>query len=271
VSLFHGKYASEVAITIPDFNIFAGSTSPLKGTGQHVIRGSEVAVGKGSGLMLSPGKVKLHYGAGFEHVSMIVQPAALTSKLLALLGDLRFGPLQFIPRVDGRNQSAQRLERLLRFVAQEAELPGTLPEVVRSDLQQTLIASLLFATENNYSRLLHGTAPSASPRQVRRVEEFIEQNWSGPIAMEDLSAVAHASVRSIHAAFKASRGYTPMEFVKRVRLDKAHQRLERPEPGDTVSSVAIDCGFGNLGHFAKDYRYQFGERPSETLGRGRGQ
>lgn len=267
VSLVHGKYASEVSITIPDFNSFAGSSAPLKGSGEHVVRGSDVVVGKGNGVMLSPGKVKLHYGAGFEHVSMIVQPSALTAKLVALLGDLRFGPLQFRPGVDGRNPSAQQLERLLRFVAQEAELPGSLPDLVRNELQQTMIASLLFATENNYTLALHGEAPCASPRQVRLVEEYIDQNWSGPIAMEDLSEIAKASIRSVHAAFKANRGYTPMEYVKRVRLGQARERLSRADDRTTVTNVAMECGFGNLGHFARDYAALFGERPSQTLRR----
>jgi len=34
-----------------------------------------------------------------------------------------------------------------------------------------------------------------------------------------------------------------------------------------VTAVAFACGFGNLGHFARDYREVFGERPSMTLAR----
>ena len=32
----------------------------------------------------------------------------------------------------------------------------------------------------------------------------------------------------------------------------------------TVTEIALRCGFGNLGHFAKDYREAFGHRPSEV-------
>jgi transcriptional regulator GlxA family with amidase domain len=34
-----------------------------------------------------------------------------------------------------------------------------------------------------------------------------------------------------------------------------------------VTTVSSACGFGNLGHFAKDYFKIFGERPSDTLAR----
>jgi transcriptional regulator GlxA family with amidase domain len=43
--------------------------------------------------------------------------------------------------------------------------------------------------------------------------------------------------------------------------------LATPDLETSVTSVAFVCGFGNLGHFARDYRETFGERPSETLSR----
>jgi AraC-like DNA-binding protein len=36
-----------------------------------------------------------------------------------------------------------------------------------------------------------------------------------------------------------------------------------------VTGIAFKCRFGNLGHFAADYRRAFGELPSDTLARHR--
>jgi transcriptional regulator GlxA family with amidase domain len=52
-----------------------------------------------------------------------------------------------------------------------------------------------------------------------------------------------------------------------VRLRHAREMLGAGDPEASVTSVAFVCGFGNLGHFARDYRETFGERPSETLAR----
>jgi transcriptional regulator GlxA family with amidase domain len=46
--------------------------------------------------------------------------------------------------------------------------------------------------------------------------------------------------------------------------------LMMPDDTTSVTSVAFDCGFTNLGHFAKDYGKCFGEPPSETLNRTKG-
>jgi transcriptional regulator GlxA family with amidase domain len=144
-----------------------------------------------------------------------------------------------------------------------------IPPLMQVELQDALLTSFLLANPNNYSGSLDGEAVASAPWQVDRAEQFIEANWDKAITIEALAAATNVSVRSLFSAFKAGRGYTPMEFVKRVRLDQARQKLSTPGSEISVAAVAFGCGFGNLGHFAIDYRRRFGERPSETLRRGK--
>ncbi|MBZ9655049.1 helix-turn-helix domain-containing protein [Phyllobacterium lublinensis] len=80
-----------------------------------------------------------------------------------------------------------------------------------------------------------------------------------------MALVANTSARSLFYSFKKSRGVSPMTFVKQVRLRKARSMLTGPNPATSVTSVAIACGFSNLGHFARYYCSAFGEHPSDTL------
>jgi transcriptional regulator GlxA family with amidase domain len=103
--------------------------------------------------------------------------------------------------------------------------------------------------------------------QVRRAEAYIEMHWNESITITRLARATAASARSIFYHFKSSRGQSPMSFVKQVRLKHAREMLESGSINRSVTEIAIDCGFGNLGHFASDYFKRFGERPSETLKR----
>jgi transcriptional regulator GlxA family with amidase domain len=105
--------------------------------------------------------------------------------------------------------------------------------------------------------------------QVRRAEAYIESHWNEPITIARLARATAASARSIFYHFKNSRGQSPMSFVKQVRLEHARKMLESSGTNRSVTEIAVDCGFGNLGHFAGDYLKRFGERPSDTLKRGR--
>jgi transcriptional regulator GlxA family with amidase domain len=115
--------------------------------------------------------------------------------------------------------------------------------------------------------LVQSRRPRAATWQVRRAEEYIETHWNQPITIANLAVATAASARSIFYHFKNSRGVSPMSFLKQVRLDHAKRMLERSGVDHSVTQIAVDCGFGNLGHFAGDYFKRFGERPSDTLKR----
>ena len=206
------------------------------------------------------------FPANYEQVVLRVDASALTNKLAAMTGATPRRKLEFEPvtRVD----ALASLQRLLRFFMSELDTLGPeMPPVMLAELEQTLIASFLCSNPNNYSYLLNGTPRSATSWQVRRVEEYIEAYWQKPITIEALAQVASTSARSIFHHFKQSRGHSPMEFVKEVRLRHAREMLIRPDTNTSVTTTAFACGFGNLGHFARDYVSRYGERPSDTLKR----
>jgi transcriptional regulator GlxA family with amidase domain len=49
------------------------------------------------------------------------------------------------------------------------------------------------------------------------------------------------------------------------RLERARDRLSVPTLADSVTDVALECGFRDLSHFAAKYHEKYGEPPSETL------
>jgi len=202
----------------------------------------------------------------YEQVVLRVNASALTNKLAAMIGATPRRKVEFeaVTHVD----ALTGLQRLLRFFMTELDNLGPdMPPLMMAELEQTLIASFLCSNPNNYSTLLNGTPRSATTWQVRRAEEYIEAHWQEPITIEALAQVASTSARSIFHHFKQSRGHSPMEFVKEVRLQHARQMLMQPDTNSSVTETAFACGFGNLGHFAKDYVKRFGERPSDTLRR----
>jgi AraC family transcriptional regulator, ethanolamine operon transcriptional activator len=74
------------------------------------------------------------------------------------------------------------------------------------------------------------------------------------------------SERELRRAFAAAYGVSPARFLRLRRLHLARSRL-RDGPAGTVTDVAVDLGFFDLGRFAGDYRLLFGEFPSATLKR----
>jgi AraC-like DNA-binding protein len=216
----------------------------------------------------SPGRTaRTEFGPTYEQLLLRVKTSALDAKLTALLGTKPRRPIEFEPAVSNDMPQAVNLRRMIAFVNGQLDSSTDLPALVLAELQQAITLQFLSAYRHNYSRFLENEARAAAPKHVRKVEEYIEANWMQPINIDTLTGLTGISARGIFKAFQRSRGYSPMAFAKQIRLRHAHTMLATGRSQTTVTATAFACGFANLGHFARDYRAVYGERPSETLDR----
>jgi AraC-like DNA-binding protein len=102
---------------------------------------------------------------------------------------------------------------------------------------------------------------------VRRAVEYIETYAGMNISPADIAAAAHITVRGLQYAFRRQLDTTPMAYVRRVRLERAHRDLLAADPskGDTVTAIATRWGFLHQGRFVATYRDVYGRTPGQTL------
>ena len=147
------------------------------------------------------------------------------------------------------------------------------PAMLSNDLIRHAAIDVVFAVALNSFRISFpqmGSEPSgkALPSSVRRAQFFIEDNAALPISIVDVAAAARLSVRGLQAAFQRTLGMTPQTYVRSVRLSAVHADLLVVNAGEvTVAEIARRWGFHHLGRFAREYRAEFGELPSDTLRR----
>lgn len=102
---------------------------------------------------------------------------------------------------------------------------------------------------------------------VRRALEAVEEH-NGPVRVGQLCRALRVSPGHLKNSFRAVTGLTPHAFFLRRQLNEARAVLLRANPNErTVTKIAGECGFSELGRFAVRYRQLFGELPSETLQR----
>ena len=103
-------------------------------------------------------------------------------------------------------------------------------------------------------------------RIIERLDAFVREHLDEPIHIAQLCRITGVSERSLRNACHAVFGTSPKRYLTRRRLEAVHTALERAEPGHaTVTRIATDFGFYELGRFAASYTAVFGERPSDTL------
>ncbi|MGC5290644.1 AraC family transcriptional regulator [Micromonospora sp. DT231] len=102
---------------------------------------------------------------------------------------------------------------------------------------------------------------------VRRAVSFIETHFAEAVTATQIAEAARVSPRALQAAFRRQLGTTPMAYLRRTRLDRAHRDLLGTDPtqGATVAEIAHRWGYPHTGRFAADYRAAHGQSPSDTL------
>jgi AraC-like DNA-binding protein len=139
-------------------------------------------------------------------------------------------------------------------------------QVVRT-LTLALLASFPNAALDALLDPLSSMPVAGDPATVRRAVAFVDEHAGEPIGVEDIADAARVGVRALQLAFRKHRDTTPLEYLRRVRLDRAHRDLQDADPtrGDTVAGIATRWGFAHPGTFAIEYRRTYGRPPSATL------
>ncbi len=267
IALTYASHAVPLQLDFSAFDHFAQFFA-YRGQAEAIAGRRPVGIQESQSFVASRGdSFKLNYGRNFEQLVLRINPTALVKKLEALGGDHLVSQLKFNPSKI-RPEYSESLRQMLLFGIERLDSSGSkFHPLALAEFEQSVLVAVLCGTQHNYSKWLDQQSSTAAPWQVRVAEEYIEANWDQPLTIEALSIVTGASARTIFHSFKRTRGYTPMDFVKNLRLQRANAMLAT---GTSVSNTALACGFGNFGHFANYYKIKFGELPSQTLKRARG-
>jgi transcriptional regulator GlxA family with amidase domain len=106
-------------------------------------------------------------------------------------------------------------------------------------------------------------------RQIaQQVETLARAHFAAPLTIADICRSLGISQRTVSRAFRAIHGTTPHGYLRTLRLKGVRQALLASNSStQTVTDIAMQFGFRELGRFAADYRQAFGESPSQTLRR----
>jgi transcriptional regulator GlxA family with amidase domain len=108
-------------------------------------------------------------------------------------------------------------------------------------------------------------AGRSSP-MLRRALQFMHEHVDSDIGLSDIAAASNVTPRSVQYMFRRHIGMTPLEYLRHLRLDRAHRELQAADPTrDTVHAIAGRWGFSHPGRFSGAYKRVFGTTPSTTL------
>jgi len=103
-------------------------------------------------------------------------------------------------------------------------------------------------------------ARRAERKEVRRAREYIDENSSDPITLDEVAASAGMGKWGFVALFRRQVGVPPHQYLVQKRLARARSLLATGRP---CGEVAFDVGFFDQSHLNRWFRRAYGITPGE--------
>ncbi len=149
--------------------------------------------------------------------------------------------LKVFNRLDSMAHSKPGFLRML-------ELLAVLYELAESGDYRTLSSSTFAALE-----------PTVDSRRVRKVQEYINQNYRRDIRLADLAALVGMTPTAFSRFFKLRTGRSISDFIIDVRLGHATRKLV--DSTNSVAEICYECGFNNISNFNRIFKKKKGNSP----------
>lgn len=92
---------------------------------------------------------------------------------------------------------------------------------------------------------------------ISQLENQYRQNWT----IARIAKIASMAPTTLIPVFKKVTGFSPIDYLMRVRLARAAEQLL--QSGESISGIAADCGFADSNYFSRQFRKQYNCSPRE--------
>jgi len=149
----------------------------------------------------------------------------------------------------------QRVLTLAELIATELTNSAPLNDLYGDSLALALLIDVLKLEKTSPRR-----RSTLAGWQLRRATDFISENCTRNIRLQELAELTRMSQSHFSHSFKASTGLAPHEWQMRTRLEKAKELLSL----DTLplTEIAAETGFSDQAHFTKVFRKHLGTTPA---------
>jgi AraC-like DNA-binding protein/ligand-binding sensor protein len=180
------------------------------------------------------------------------------------IGYLRIGQvLRHMPAKADTTKVSRELKRCgLRFAGEIRKAWKKNP-LIPPEKYNAIVRLLTFFADqlSALSNQLITEKSNAEPPLVLRAREYIDKHKAEQLSLADVAKAAGASVFHFCKVFHKGTGLKFTDYVARVRLENARNRLLNPNL--RISEIAYDVGFQSLTQFNRTFKRVFGQSPTD--------
>lgn len=266
------SYGAEVAVDRQADSRYLGIAIPLSGR-IRVRRGYETVdarAGESLVVIAANGRFLAEWSADCDALMLRATTTSLARAARALTGEPH---TERAPRFAHQVLSLDQAHAVYSAARLLAETFGryddiaAVPGGLLHRLSEHALSAVLLGLEHDLGVPARPAYRAAPSKAVRSAMGLIEDEATAVYNVSELARHLGLTVRALELGFRRALDETPHQYMRRVRLDRAHRELLAAEAtdGTTVTEIATRWGFYHTGRFAASYKAAYGVMPSVNL------
>ena len=166
----------------------------------------------------------------------------------------------FNNRIDSKSEIGQKIFALLSEIEEEYVHKTVGYKLMIKAKLLHIITYLIRHYQDASKNTESISSKSKKLEKLGKVFDYISKNYSRKIDLNTLADLAYMSPNYFSTFFKLSTGFSPIEYLNKMRISKSIEMLR--ETDYSIAQIALDCGFNNLANFNKIFKHFTETTPS---------
>lgn len=246
----------------------------MKGSCEHLINNKSHTLAKGNLFVLPPfavHEIKAAEGQSIRIIGceflidFIGENISLTDMDSSLFDFAYLEPFlvstdALLPRLHLAGKSQVKVEELLLDMLSEYEQEMKYYEInIKADLLKLL--AIVAREYENQGNPEHNKLYEKYRDAIYSAINFVEQNYTSKLYIEDICKIAMMSQAYFSRLFKFITGKTFVEYINSLRIRKAIEMLR--ESDATVTDICFSVGFNDIAYFNRVFKKETGLTPKQ--------
>ena len=185
----------------------------------------------------------------FTMLSQIVSQISEYRSDLVIFERLESVALKILPRKEQLNEILLKLLQCLQ------------DPLTAQVLGKGIIKELMFyiLCQKEAAILYNLLSQNSNLSKIDKALKLIHTNYNATLNVDNLAKVSGMSSSSFHRNFKELTASSPIQYIKKIRLDKARTLLLQKD--NRVVEVAREVGYDSSSQFSREFKRYFGIAP----------
>jgi AraC-like DNA-binding protein len=130
---------------------------------------------------------------------------------------------------------------------------------------RAMVWSLMVKLHRAYAEEEEKESKAPDRKKLARISpamEYIADNYSEPIEVEELAALCKSSVPNFRKLFVSATGISPLAYIKDIRMKVALSLLKNTKL--SILEIALRSGFPTLSNFNRQFKAYYGKSPKKA-------